>query len=222
MLPRIILAGLGARAVLGYNQRVDDSSSEDDEDENVAEDDVDRERFDDELPSRHTYLGEGKEIGGRTILDDELVQCLPLLSQPGLVLMPGQLLPLHLFHPSVISMMKTIINTTKTFGVVNLQADSRSWRGVVGTTAEIFEYREAGDPDDREVGLKIKARGRQWFKLMSTRRLVDGNLVGEVKMLVDKEMEEPLNMIRIRSYDRFKGSMVDEFNDMNETGGGDS
>jgi len=199
--PRILLAGLGA--VLGQNQRIDDSSSEDEGNEDVAEDDVERERFDSELPSRHTYLGEGKEVGGRTILDDDHVLSLPLLSQPGLALIPGQLLPLHLFHPSVISMMKAVLNSSKIFGVVNLRADTRSWRGVVGTTAEIFEYREAEDQEEREVGLKIKARGRQRFKLISTRRQVDGNLVGEVKMLVDNDLEEPLDLIRIKSYDRF-------------------
>jgi len=201
--PRILLAGLGA--VLGYSQRIDDSSSEDEGNGEVVEDGVERERFDSELPSRHTYLGEGKEVGGRTILDDELVLSLPLLSQPGLALIPGQLLPLHLFHPSVISMMKKVIDSTKTFGVVNLKADTRSWKGVVGTTAEIFEYREAGDQEGREVevGLKIKARGRQRFKLMSTRRQVDGNLVGEVQMLVDNELEEPLDLVKIKSYERF-------------------
>jgi len=200
--PRILLAGLGA--VLGYNQRVDDSSSDEDEgNEILADDDVERERFDSELPSQHTYLGEGKEVGGRTILDDDHVLCLPLLNQPGLALIPGQLLPLHLFHPSVINMMKKVIDSTKIFGVVNLRADSGSWRGVVGTTAEVFEYREAGDQDEREVGLKIKARGRQRFKLVSTRRQVDGNLVGEVKMLVDNNLEEPLSLINIKSYERF-------------------
>ena len=215
--PRILLAGLGA--LLGHNQRVDDSSSSDgdEEDNDVAEEDVDRERFDSELPGRHTYLGEGKEVGGRTILDDELVQSLPLLSQPGLSLIPGQLLPLHLFHPSVISMMKKVIDTTKTFGVVNLRADTSSWRGVVGTTAEIFEYREAGDLEEREVGLKIKARGRQRFKLMSTRRQVDGNLVGEVKMLVDKELEEPLDMVKIKSLDRFVEIVGDNSNNISDS-----
>ena len=75
--PRILLAGLGA--VLGHDQRIDDSSSGDE-----GDNDVERERFDSELPGRHTYLGEGKEVCGRTILDDEFVQSLPLFSQPGL------------------------------------------------------------------------------------------------------------------------------------------
>jgi len=200
--PRILLAGLGA--LLGHNHRVDDSSSGDEaEVDDVANDDDTGERFDSELPGRHTYLGEGREVGGRTILDDELLQSLPLLSQPGLSLIPGQLLPLHLFNPSLISMMKSVIESSKTFGVVNLKADTSSWKGVVGTTAEIFEYREAEDADDREVGLKIKARGRQRFKLISTRRQVDGTLIGEVRMLVDKELEEPLDIVKIKSWDRF-------------------
>jgi len=215
--PRILLAGLGA--VLGHNQRIDDSSSEGDENESSHEDDVERERFDSELPSQHTYLGEGTEVGGRTILDDELVLSLPLLSQPGLALIPGQLLPLHLFHPSVINMMKKVIDSSKIFGVVNLKADTRSWKGVVGTTAEIFEYREAEDQDEREVGLKIKARGRQRFKLISTRRQVDGNLHGEVKMLVDNDLEEPLNLIKIKSYDRFLE--VNDYSKEKESGGSD-
>merc|ERR1711983_166384 len=119
-----------------------------------------REIFDNELPSRHAYLGEGREVGGRTILDEDLIVNLPLYNQPGVDLVPGQQLPLHLFHPSVISMMRTVIETTKIFGVVSLKADSTSWKGLVGTTAEIFEYIDADDgntisnEDPRSVGLK--------------------------------------------------------------------
>ena len=99
--PRIMLGGI--MAFLGQ-QRVDDSSS--DEGEDPEDNEGDRERFDSELPGRHSYLGEGREVGGRTILDDDSILSLPLLNQPGLVLVPGQLLPLHLFHPSAISMMR--------------------------------------------------------------------------------------------------------------------
>ena len=38
-----------------------------------------------------------------------------------------------------------MIETTKIFGVVSLKADSTSWKGLVGTTAEIFEYIDADD-----------------------------------------------------------------------------
>ena len=100
--PRIMLGGI--MAFLGQH-RVDDSSS-DDGDDNDEETDGNREEFDSELPGQHSYLGEGRELGGRTILEDDTNISLPLLNQPGLALVPGQLLPLHLFHPAVISMMR--------------------------------------------------------------------------------------------------------------------
>ena len=81
----------------------------------------------------------------------------------------------------------------------------------VGTTAEIFEYNDSeersGDAEADEfslsTGLKIKARGRQRFRLQSTRRQVDGNLVGEVKLLTDRELGEPDEDIRVPSLERF-------------------
>ena len=97
--PRIMLGGI--MAFLGQH-RVDDSSSNEDEE---AED-GNREEFDSELPGQHSYLGEGRDVGGRTILDDDTTISLPLLNQPGLVLVPGQLLPLHFFHPAVVNMMR--------------------------------------------------------------------------------------------------------------------
>jgi len=211
--PRIMLGGV--MAVLGHQQRVDDSNSDDDHEDNddhdEEENEENREVFDRDLPGRHAYLGEGREVAGRTILDDDVSISLPLLNQPGLALVPGQLLPLHLFHPSVIAMIRNVIQTTKTFGVVSLKADSSSWRGLVGTTAEIFEYNDCDDDhgedsDDnrRDIGLKIKARGRQRFKLKSTRRQVDGNLIGEVEMLADRELGEPDESLGIPSWKRFQ------------------
>ena len=94
-----------------------------------------------------------------------------------------------------------MIETSKTFGVVSLRwrDESSSGAGVVGTTAEIFQYQEG---EGEAAGLKIKARGRQRFRILSTRRQVDGNLVGEVRMLVDRELQEPLSMLRLKSWDR--------------------
>ena len=98
---------------------------------------------------------------------------------------------------------RKVIDSTKTFGVVSLRADSRSWAGLVGTTAEIFHYQD-GEDGDESAGLKVKARGRQRFTLLASRRQVDGNLVGEVRMLVDRELQEPLPMLRLKSWDRFQ------------------
>jgi len=194
--PRMLLDGIGA--LLGQIQRVDDTSSGEEEAEGVNEGET--ENFDSELPCRHTYLGEGREVCGRTILDnDEIISDLPLLNQPGLSLVPGQLLPLNLIHPSVVDMMKNIIeNTPKIFGVVNFKSNAQSWERAIGTTAEIFEYRAASDENVEEIGFKIKARGRQRFKLLSTRRQADGNLLGEVKMLEDRDLGEPSDLVKMK------------------------
>ena len=44
------------------------------------------------------YLGEGQHVAGRTILDEDLIQDLPIISRPGMILMPGQTLPMSFFH----------------------------------------------------------------------------------------------------------------------------
>jgi hypothetical protein len=62
-------------------------------------------KFDTSLPAQHAYLGAGQEVSGRTILEEDLVQTLPLLSMPGFVLVPNQVFPLTLFHPAIISLM---------------------------------------------------------------------------------------------------------------------
>jgi hypothetical protein len=138
-------------------------------------------RFDSSLPAQHAYLGAGQEVSGRTILDEDLVQSLPLLSMPGFVLVPHQVFPLTLFHPPMISMMKGVLAANKTFGVVNLTtvAEDERRQEEVGTTAEIFEYREESQSDVASVGFMLKARGRQRFRVRSVRRQIDGNLVGK-------------------------------------------
>jgi len=189
-----------------FLERVPDT--DDDEEDNPEIDLEDRERFDSELPGQHRYLGEGREVGGRTILDEDLVQDLPLLPAgilPGMVLVPGQTLPLMLFHSAAIEMMKTIIATTKTFGVVPLRTDGTITQEQVGTTAEVFEYREASADNPTEVGLRLKARGRQRFRLLSARRQADGNLMAKVVMLTDIVLDDdPLHQVRLASLDRFR------------------
>lgn len=42
-----------------------------------------------------------EELHGRTVHADGEIVLLPLFFLPGVVLVPGQTLPLHLFHPQV-------------------------------------------------------------------------------------------------------------------------
>lgn len=65
------------------------------------------------------YLGDDLEdVSGRTIYDEDGLITLPLIKLPGMVLVPGETIPLTLFHQHVVAMMKVVKDSDKTFGVV--------------------------------------------------------------------------------------------------------
>ena len=51
--------------------------------------------------------------------DGEIIS-IPILSFPGVVLMPGQLLPLHLFRDADIAMVKYCLDRDRTFGQLKI------------------------------------------------------------------------------------------------------
>jgi cereblon len=55
---------------------------------------------------------------GRTIHDDDACLTLPILALPGVVLTPGQTVPLHLFEPTTVSMVRHILEGDRTFGLL--------------------------------------------------------------------------------------------------------
>ena len=68
------------------------------------------------------YLGDAQPVSGRTILDDgDLIPGLPVWASPGLMLMPGQTVPLTIFRPNVAEMMRRLIGTTKTFRMMHVR-----------------------------------------------------------------------------------------------------
>ncbi|XP_022258862.1 protein cereblon-like [Limulus polyphemus] len=154
--------------------------------------------YDISLPSQHTYLGNDlEELSGRTLLDDNSCQNLPLLPLPGIVLVPGQTIPLQLFEPSVISMVKRIIEKDHTLGIINSRYQA-PLPGVVcvGTTAEIRSYREEADENVGLSTLRLKAEGRQRFQIIETMRQIDGVLMAKIRIL-------PEVTVYIYFYDRF-------------------
>jgi len=166
-------------------------------------------RFDHELPTRHTYLGETQQVSGRTIMEEGAIEEIPILYRSSSILMPGQTIPLIVFEDHYIALMKRLVRTTKTFGLVNKRhrfggLDATLDLAQVGTTAEIFEFGEPGPSGGAVTGYTIKAKGRQRFKILKTRRTVDGVLMGEVKILSEKQLEEPMYNIRLSSRDRFR------------------
>ncbi|XP_078678417.1 protein cereblon-like [Branchiostoma floridae x Branchiostoma belcheri] len=157
--------------------------------------------FDQSLPASHTYLGsDHEEYSGRTVLDDESYVNLPLLTLPSVVLIPGQTLPLQLFQPQTISMMRHVIQKDRTFGLVTSRYLDTSGPTLanIGTTAEIFSVKEE-DEHGIET-MRIKAMGRQRFLILETRRQADGITIGKVRILPEWEMPSGLEGAELRCH----------------------
>lgn len=161
------------------------------------------EQYDRTLPSRHEYLGETEELRGRTVQEENDYVTIPLLlhsSLMNLVLVPTQTLPLSIFHPLHVSMLRNVIAKDRTFGIVHskISQDGTSEMARYGTTAEIYEYTE----EELTGTLSIKAKGRQRFKVMSTRRETTGLIVARVQILPEIRMGNPFEMMRLQSLDK--------------------
>lgn len=164
--------------------------------------------YDTSLPTQHSYLGNNlEELSGRIVLDDDSCVQLPLVALPGIVLVPGQTLPLHLFNIPMMSMVKRIIANDKTFGMVNCSdsryADSGSSPELanIGTTAEVRSYRE--EEENGLLSIRVKAEGRQRFKVIETWRTIDGSIVAKVQILPEVMLPELGSGVRLQSLERF-------------------
>lgn len=70
-------------------------------------------------PPSSQYLGSDmEEFHGRTVHDDDSCQIIPVLPFTAVMLIPGQTLPLQLFRPQEVSMMRNIIQRDRTFAVL--------------------------------------------------------------------------------------------------------
>ncbi|KAL6039831.1 hypothetical protein STEG23_031881, partial [Scotinomys teguina] len=158
-----------------------ESEDEEDEMEMEVEDQDSKEarkpniiNFDTSLPTSHTYLGaDMEEFHGRTLHDDDSCQVIPVL-QVMMILIPGQTLPLQLSHPQEVSMVRNLIQKDRTFAVL-AYSNVQEREAQFGTTAEIYAYRE-----EQEFGIevvKVKAVGRQRFKVLELRTQSDGMLL---------------------------------------------
>lgn len=146
--------------------------------------------YDKSLPIQHSYLGSDlTELSGRVVLEDESVITIPLLSLPGVILVPGQTLPMQIQHPSLISMIRKIIHSNRTFGLTSSSTANESNR--LGTTAEIRSFSLEDEEDDGITVLRMKAEGRQVFLIQETWRGIDGILMGRVKILPEADVIHP-------------------------------
>ncbi|XP_075570489.1 protein cereblon isoform X3 [Pelecanus crispus] len=94
------------------DMEVEDQGSKEAEKPNII-------NFDTSLPTSHVYLGSDmEEFHGRTVHDDDSCQVIPVLPHVMVMLIPGQTLPLQLFHPQEVSMVRNLIQKDRTFAVL--------------------------------------------------------------------------------------------------------
>ncbi|XP_053576900.1 protein cereblon isoform X2 [Bombina bombina] len=156
--------------------------------------------FDTSLPTSHAYLGvDMEEFHGRTLHDDDSCHTIPVLPHMQVMLIPGQTLPLHLSRPQEVSMVRGLIQRDRTFAVL-AYSDSPQREAHFGTTAEIYAYRE-----EQEFGIetvKVKAVGRQRFRVLEMRTQTDGIQQARVQILPERVLPCPMISLQLDSQSR--------------------
>ncbi|XP_020297490.1 protein cereblon isoform X3 [Pseudomyrmex gracilis] len=167
--------------------------------------------FDVTLPATHSYLGQNlEELRGRTILDDGIYMNLPLLVKTS-VLFPGQTLPMRVFGGQTIDMLQNCIRNDRTFGVVCYGYYSRYVTelervGIVGigTTAEIYEYTDGDVVDHGRREFRLKAKGRQRFKILRVLTQDPDKISANVKVLPEITLGPPFLDQRLASLNHLR------------------
>ncbi|KAM8867040.1 protein cereblon [Synchiropus picturatus] len=177
--------------------------NEEDEDGDMETEDRDNEttekpkniNFDPSLPTSHAYLGSDmEEFHGRTVHDDDSIQTIPVMPHTAVMLLPGQTLPLQLFRPQEVSMLKSVMQKDRTFAVL-AHSEAGEPDTEFGTTAEIYAYLE-----EQEYGIetvKVKAIGRQRFKVHEIRTQADGIRQAKVQILPERILPDPLSAVQL-------------------------
>ncbi|XP_017886440.1 protein cereblon isoform X2 [Ceratina calcarata] len=171
---------------------------EDYSEENTDETSVSTEStFDLTLPATHSYLGHNlEELRGRTILDDGVYVNLPLLAKKSVMLFPGQTLPMTVFDAQTIDMIRTCIENDRTLGIVCLGYNKMV---SIGTTAEIYECMY-----DPEQGFRLKAKGRQRFKILGVIIQGSDKITAQVQVLPEITLGPPFLDDRLTSLNHLR------------------
>ncbi|KAK3914097.1 Protein cereblon [Frankliniella fusca] len=178
--------------------------------------DASEQTFDPALPMQHAYLGTDLTVlHGRTLLDDDdgSSYWLPLLPQINVVLVPGQTLPLSVssidYQPTV-QMIQRALDGNKIFATVCMLKNENMtefYHADVGTTAEIYEVQRGGD----NVSMRIKAIGRQRFKLLETKADPDGLFpVARVRILPEITLPYPMSGNAFQCLNKYRTKVNDD------------
>ncbi|XP_043674625.1 protein cereblon isoform X1 [Vespula pensylvanica] len=161
--------------------------------------------FDLALPTTHSYLGNNlKELRGRTLLDDGIHRNLPLLVKHSIILFPGQTLPMKSESIEVIRMLQNCIQKDHIFGVICVNNGKMVH---VGTTAEVYEYY---DGDLMAGSFRLKAKGRQRFKILRVIMKGYDMFSANVKILPEVTLNHPFLDYRLASLDHLRVQPTNE------------
>ncbi|XP_047357739.1 protein cereblon-like [Vespa velutina] len=136
-----------------------------------------------------------KELRGRTLLDDGIYKNLPLLIKNSIILFPGQTLPINSESIEITNVLQTCIRRDHIFGVI-CSNNGKTVR--VGTTAEVYEYYD-GDLIGRSF--RLKAKGRQRFKIICIIMKGYDRVSANVYILPEVTLKHPLFDYRVTSLD---------------------
>ncbi|CAM6024635.1 unnamed protein product [Sphagnum balticum] len=151
--------------------------------------------FDTNLASMHTYLGEVDDVtSSRSFADAGAVLTLAMFYLEGIVLFPGDTLPLRVLQPrflAAVDRARHSVEAPNMLGVIHVRArpqDGQVHVASVGTTAEIRQLRQLTDGS-----MNVVAKGRQRFRVCNAWTEADGVLIAQV-LIIDEET--PLHIPR--------------------------
>uniref|UniRef100_A0A0B6Z8Q2 Protein cereblon n=1 Tax=Arion vulgaris TaxID=1028688 RepID=A0A0B6Z8Q2_9EUPU len=146
---------------------------------------------------------------------------MPLLLLPSVVLVPGQVIPLQLYTHRLVAMVRRVADKDKTFGVINLSKnyddEGRHHFTSIGCTAEIFSMKDEMDEPSGISTVRVKARGRQRFKIVDMKSEITGDIIGRIRILPEVSMVHVLEGARLPSHRKLMVQPPDDSDDMIKT-----
>ncbi|XP_067935534.1 protein cereblon-like isoform X2 [Watersipora subatra] len=175
------------------------TDSDDSDDESISDRDI---TYDRSMPSGHMYLGEDLEdVHGRTLFEEGAEVVLPAHSQFGIVLVPGQVMPLHLSDLDEVAMMRTAMEHQKAIAFLHQRRRRQGGMRLLGTTADILSI-NSDNPNDPTAMVKAITRGQQRFELIKLERQITGVRMARIRIMNETRCSEPLDTVIPASHRR--------------------
>ena len=145
--------------------------------------------FDTALPANHNYLGENFEDVStpKVVHEQNELITIPIIALPGAQLLPGQIMPLCIYATAQINMIKNRLDNASggdsTIGFI-IRPELETSNDIIGTLAEVISSKnEENDENSTGMGLLLKVKGRERFKILKIRRDITGCAIADIKIM---------------------------------------